>query len=108
MPKLGLLGTFEQFLDKEGDGKIHLTSVAKATKKCEFHYNEGYARNNAEIEYMPNNKDGSVTLKFGMPVVVKWKGSYQMWSAKIVAINSDGTFSLHYDDGDKDRMLWFA
>ena len=44
-------------------------------------------------------------LKVGMPVVAKWKGSYKMWSAKIVAVNADGTFSLHYDDGDKDQRV---
>jgi len=44
-------------------------------------------------------------LKVGMPVVAKWKRGFKMWSAKIVAVNGNGTFSLHYDDGDKDPRV---
>merc|ERR1719181_2359979 len=44
-------------------------------------------------------------LKVGMPVLAKWKRGFKMWGAKVVAVNSDGTFSLHYDDGDKDQRV---
>ena len=44
-------------------------------------------------------------LKVGMPVLAKWKGGSNVWGAKVVAVNPDGTFSLHYDDGDKDQRV---
>lgn len=61
LPKRGQLGTCEKLLDKDGDGKIHLTAVTKETNHCEFSCNEGFAKNNAKVQCTPNNKDGSTT-----------------------------------------------
>ena len=74
-------------------------------RALEVDSNQLHIRIKPTIPPSAHHEGWKCALKFGMPVVAKWKGSYKMWSAKIVAINSDGTFSLHYDDGDKDQRV---
>jgi hypothetical protein len=59
----------------------------------------------SSLSFTAHRLDLNISRQVGERVDAKWKGGSQFYAGTIAAVNRDGTFAVHYDDGDKDGAV---
>ena len=86
---------------------VHQIDPNQTPKKREREEKESEKEEEEMLPVQKKRKGEEINLKLvmGDPVEATYKGGQRYYSGKIVAIHNDGTYSINYDDGDKDNHV---
>ena len=86
---------------------VHQIDPNQTPKKREREEKESEKEEEEMLPVQKKRKGEEINLKLVMGDLVEatYKGGQRYYSGKIVAVHSDGTYSINYDDGDKDNHV---
>ncbi|CAN0452791.1 unnamed protein product, partial [Discosporangium mesarthrocarpum] len=100
----------------KGRGKYYKGNITRVNSDGTFdiHYDDGERERGLAEEYIKSLESGSSgqllqnnvgKLREGDKVEARYKGRGKYYKGKISRVNSDGTFDINYDDGERKRGL---